>query len=279
MFYTQTEIERFIIEDVPLHDETSNALSLPDIPGSLTYAARQQGVLAGMAPLLRMAQTLGLRTETLASDGDITTPGQPVMRLHGGARTLHIVWRSGINLLEYLGGIATATRDMRVAARQGNPQVQIAGTRKTFPGARKLQHYAVLCGGGMLHRASLSETILVFAQHRTFLPGRDIADLVHHARAHSLEKFIMCEAEDEQDALAVVRAGADGVQLDKMSPERLAALAPLLRSVQPRIIISAAGGVCRDNAAQYAASGVDVLGTSSLYTAKTSDFSAVMQAS
>ncbi|MGE0073108.1 MAG: ModD protein [Thiomonas sp.] len=276
MYFTQAEIDHFITEDTPLHDETTRALGLPNAAGRLTYTARQPGVLAGVAPLLRLAQSLGLRAEPLAADGDATAPGQPVLRLHGNAHALHIAWRQGMNLLEYLGGIASATRQMVDAARAGNPRIQVAGTRKAFPGARRLQHYAVLCGGGMVHRAGLSETILVFAQHRAFLPGLDAAQLVARAKAHSPEKFVLIEAEDADDALAAVRAGADGVQLDKMTAAQLAALVPQLRALQPRITINAAGGIRPDNAAQFAASGVDVLVTSSLYSARAADFGAEM---
>jgi molybdenum transport protein len=222
-------------------------------------------------------QALGLRAEPLAADGDRIAPGQAVLRLHGGAHALHIAWKQGMNLLEYLGGIASATRQMVDAARAGNPRVQVAATRKAHPGARKLQHYAVLCGGGMVHRAGLSETILIFAQHRAFLPGLDAAQLVARAKAHSPEKFVLIEAESEDDALAAARAGADGVQLDKMTAEQLAALVPKLRSMQPRLTINAAGGIRPDNAAQFAASGVDLLVTSSLYNAKAADFGAVMR--
>ena len=277
MYFSHADIDQLLLEDLPLHDETTRALGLPDAPGSLAYTARQHGVLAGMAPLLRLAQSLGLRAEPLAADGDTTTPGQTVLRLHGGAHALHMAWKQGMNLLEYLGGIASATRQMVDAARAGNPRIQVAGTRKAHPGARKLQHYAVLCGGGMVHRAGLSETILVFAQHRAFLPGLDAAALVARAKAHSPEKFVLIEAESAEDALTAARAGADGVQLDKMSPEQLAALVPQLRALQPRLAINVAGGIRPDNAAAFAASGVDILVTSSLYIARAADFGAGMR--
>ena len=277
MYFTQADIDRLIVEDLPQHDETSRVLGVPDSPGTLVYTARHAGVLAGMAPLRRMAQSLDLRAEPLAADGDALRPGQAVLRLHGTAHALHVAWRQGMNLLEYLGGIASATRRMVDAAREGNPRIQIAGTRKAHPGARKLQHYAVLCGGGMVHRAGLSETILVFAQHRVFLPGLSAAALVARAKAHSPEKFVLLEAEDEDEALAAARAGADGVQLDKMTPEQLTALVPQLRAIQPRLVINAAGGIHLDNAAAFAASGVDVLVTSSLYNAKAADFGAAMR--
>jgi len=279
MYFTHEEIDQLITEDLPRHDETLRALRLPDLPGTLTYIARERGVLAGMAPVLRLAKALDLCAEPLADDGDILTPKQSVLCLRGGAHALHMVWKQGLNLLEYLGGIASATHHMVEAARVGNPQVQIAATRKAHPGVRKLQHYAVLCGGGMIHRGGLSETILVFTQHRVFLPELTIKEFVARAKANSPEKFVLIEAEDEEDALAATRAGADGIQLDKMTPGQLAALVPQLRAIQPRLTINAAGGIRLENAAEFAATGVDILVTSSLHSAKPADFAAVMERS
>jgi len=280
MYFTHAEIDQLITEDLPLHDETTRALAMPDVPGTLTFTARHTGVLAGLKPCLQMAQSLGLRAEPLAQDGASLAAQQPVLRLHGQAHALHVMWKQGMNLLEYLGGIASTTAALLHAARQTNPRIQVAATRKAFPGARRWQQYAVLCGGGMVHRAGLSESILVFAQHRAFLPGVSVAELVARAQAASPEKFVLIEADDEADALAAVQAGAHGVQLDKMLPEQLAALVPRLRQASrvSHLTLNAAGGIRLDNAAAYAATGVDILVTSSLYTAPAADFAARMQA-
>lgn len=274
--FTQAEIDQWILEDLPLHDETARVLGLPGTAGTLTYVARQPGVLAGMAPVVRLARTLGLQAEALAADGGPLQAGQPVLRLEGPAPALHAAWKQGMNLLEYLSGIASTTAAMVGAARAQNPAVQVAATRKAFPGARRLQQYAVLCGGGMVHRAGLSETVLVFAQHRAFLPALALGELVQRASNTCPEKFILVEADSPDDALQAAVAGADGVQLDKMQPPALAVLVPRLRALRPHLTINAAGGIRPDNAAHYAATGVDVLVTSSLYTAAALDFGALM---
>lgn len=274
--FTQAEIDQWIVEDLPLHDETTRVLGLPAAAGTLRYVVRQPGVLAGMVPVLRLAQALGLQAEALAADGEPLLAGQPVLRLEGPAPALHRAWKQGMNLFEYLSGIASTTAAMVNAARAENPAVQVAATRKAFPGARRLQQYAVLCGGGMVHRAGLSETVLVFAQHRVFVPALTLGELVQRARRAGPEKFILVEADSSDDALQAVAAGADGVQLDKMQPPALAALVPRLRALRPHLTINAAGGIRPDNAAHYAATGVDVLVTSSLYTAAALDFAALM---
>lgn len=250
------------------------------MPGSLTFTARQAGVLAGFKPCLQMAQCRGLCAEPLAQDGASLAAQQAVLRLHGRAHALHVMWKQGVNLLEYLGGIASTTANLLHAARQTNARIQVAATRKAFPGARRWQQYAVMCGGGMVHRAGLSESILVFAQHRAFLPGVSMVELVARAQSANPEKFVLVEADDEADALAAVQAGAHGVQLDKMLPEQLAALVPRLRQASRanHLTLNAAGGIRLDNAAAYAATGVDTLVTSSLYTSPAADDAAQMQA-
>ena len=275
--FTQAEIDHLILEDQPLHDETTRVIGMPDDAGSRTYVARQRGVVAGLRPCVQMARCLGLVAEPLLGDGAAVDAQQAVLRLHGTAHALHTAWKQGMNLLEYLGGIASTTAAMLQAARQVNPGIQVAATRKAFPAARRLQQYAVLCGGGVVHRAGLSETILVFAQHRAFMPEVSLQTIVERAKAASPEKFVLVEADDAADALAAVRAGADGVQLDKMAPPALAALVPELRALASHLTINAAGGIRPDNAASYAATGVDILVTSYLYTAPAADFAARME--
>lgn len=278
LHFTQAEVDGWILEDLPVHDETSRALQLPRGTGVLSYVPREAGVLAGVAPCAALGRALGLEVQPLLDDGAAMPAGQPVLRLRGPATALHVAWKQGMNLLEHLSGIASATARMLNAARAGRAAIQLAATRKSLPGARRLQQYAVLCGGGVLHRAGLSETILVFAQHRIFLPGLDVAALVARARQASPEKFVLVEADDAADALAAVRAGADGVQLDKATPQQLSSWVPMLRAERERVLVVAAGGVRADNAAAYAATGVDVLATSSLYSAPPLDFAARMEA-
>ena len=261
---------------MPLHDETSRAIGLPNAMGSLTYVSRQPGVVAGLRPCSQMARALGLTVEPLLEDGAAINVGQAVLRLHGPAHALHVAWKQGMNLIEYLSGIASITAAMLSNARAENPRIQVAATRKAFPGARRLQQYAVLCGGGVVHRAGLSESILLFAQHRVFLENEPLQAIVQRAKAASPEKFVLVESETAQDALVAARAGADGVQLDKMTPQALAELVPQLRALRPHLIINAAGGIRPDNAASYAATGVDILVTSQLYTAPPVDFAARM---
>lgn len=278
MYFTHAEIDAILAEDLPRQDETSHAIEMPDCMGILELRSRHEATAAGVAVCEAIARALGLEFEAHHVDGARISPGHVVLEMRGSSERLHVAWKQSMNVMEYCSGIATATFDMTRAARAVNASVRIAATRKAFPGARKLQHYAVLCGGGIVHRAGLSESILIFAQHRAFCTQPGVEGLVRRAKANSPEKFVLVESEDEDDAIRAVTAGCDGVQLDKMTPERLTALVQQLRAIRPKVVINAAGGIHLGNVEQFAATGVDVLVTSSLYVAKPADFGASMRA-
>jgi molybdenum transport protein len=277
MLWTQAELDTLLLEDVPLHDETVRALSMPNVSGVMDIVARESAVVCGVDLVSRLAKQQGLSVEVLARDGTQVAAGEKVLSLYGRAQTLHLLWKQSVNLLEHLSGVATYTRKLVDAARVQNPHLGIGATRKALPGSRKLLQQAVLTGGGFIHRAGLSESVLVFAQHRAFLDNPDDwVGMLEQLRQQAPEKMLMLEAETEADALAIAHAGADVLQLDKLKPAALRALIPQLRAIAPRMRISAAGGINLHNVADYAASGVDVLITSSMYHAPLCDFGVTM---
>lgn len=278
MFFSQHEVDALIAEDVPLHDETVRALAMPNILGEMRINARDVGVMSGMTLLVKMAKTLDCHAEVVVADGEAFSAGDLVVNVQGYSHQLHLLWKQGVCLLEYMAGIASFTEMLLAKAKAVNPHISLAATRKAMPSARKLQQQAVLHGGGMIHRAGLSETVLIFAQHRAFmLEDAGWHSMITRMRSASPEKKIMVEAETAADALLIAQSGADVLQLDKLSPAQLNHLLPQLRAISPTIHISAAGGIRADNIADYAATGVDVLVTSSLYKAPLCDFGVTMK--
>lgn len=279
MFFSQHEIDALILEDVPLHDETVRALGMPNVRGEMSIRAREAGVMSGMRVLVKMAKTLDCVAQVLIEDGESFDEGESVVRVQGRAHDLHKLWKQGVCLLEYMAGVATFTADLLAKARAVNPTISLAATRKALPGSRKLLQQAVLHGGGVIHRAGLSETVLIFAQHRAFmLDGEDWATMISRMKLASPEKKIMVEAETAADALRIAALGADVLQLDKLSAAELSELVPQLKAIAPQIKIGAAGGIRANNIADYAAAGVDVLVTSNLYKAPLCDFGVTMTA-
>ena len=145
-------------------------------------------------------------------------------------------------------------------------------TRKGFPGTRALAIKAVLAGGGSPHRLGLSETVLVFGQHRALLATHDeFFRQIPAWKARAPEKKFLVEAEGIDDALAAVRAGADGIQFDKLPAPLLTTIVAELRADYPHAILLIAGGVTEQNLIAYAESGVDGIVTTALYNARPLD--------
>lgn len=278
IYLSQHEIDQIILEDTPLHDETSRALGLSQQRGIIEIRAREAGIVCGLRIAEKMAASLNLSFETALEDGDAISAGLQILSAQGSAQNLHIFWKQALNVIEYLSGVAGYTQRMVAQAREIQPNIQVATTRKALPSARKLLQYAVLCGGGIIHRTGLSETLLVFEQHRAFFPELSLQDFVQRLRQHSPEKRVMLEAETAQQAIEAAQAGADQLQLDKFSADQLRELVPQLKLHLPGLVVAATGSVKLETAAAYAKTGVDILITSSPYHAKPADFGAKITA-
>ncbi|MGZ8371633.1 MAG: hypothetical protein ACXW3G_01725 [Rhodoplanes sp.] len=174
-------------------------------------------------------------------------------------------------LIETASGIATTTRTIVEAARAAHPDVAVAGTRKTVPGAKALSIAALVAGGAVPHRLGLSETILIFAEHRAFLGTLTPAETVAQVRRGAHERKIVVEVGAVDEAVAWAAAGADVIQTEKFTPAMVGELTARLREVAPQTIIAAAGGIGADTAGSYVAAGARVIVTSAPYTAKPLD--------
>lgn len=262
---SRADIDRLLAEDVPAGDLTTDALGIGDSSGRMVFTARYDMVLAGVDVAARMMD--GLAVSLHARDGDRLSAEAPILEARGAAADLHRAWKAAQTLLEILSGIATATRAVVEAARP----VPVATTRKTVPGARILSQLAVRAGGGILHRHGLSETILVFEQHRLFLAGESLAELAARLRRTQPEKAIAIEVGTVDEAAEAAVCGFDVVQLEKFTPETIEALVGRLPPRGKRARLAAAGGIDPTNAAAYVAAGADLIVTSWPYTARPRD--------
>ncbi|MBT9288534.1 ModD protein [Prosthecodimorpha staleyi] len=264
-------IERLLAEDAPSGDLTTTALGIGDAPARMAFRARDAMVPAGLDIAVRLVQAAGGTARLHGRDGTPAKPGDLLLTASGTAAALHRAWKSAQTLVEIASGIASATAAVAQAAAAVDPKVRVACTRKTVPGARFLSQLAVRAGGGILHRHGLSETILVFAEHRAFLPDLDLAGLAARLRAAEPEKSIAVEVHDVDAAIAAAAAGFDTVQLEKFAPEAVAAVAAAYAGLARAPLIAAAGGISPDNAAAYVAAGAGLLVTSWPYTARPRD--------
>lgn len=272
MLYISDEtLEGFLKEDVPYLDLTTWVLGIGDYPGKLSYFCREETVLCGTEEVARICGKLQIKVELAMASGERIMPGTVFFEATGKAKDLHKLWKMGLNILEYTSGIATRTRKLVDAISTANPGTSLVTTRKNFPGTKELAIKSVLAGGGIPHRLGLSETVLIFGQHRNFLE-EDLTQLIAKIQAKVCEKKILAEVENLEMAIAYSKAGIDGIQFDKVSIPELQNWVPILRKINPKLTILAAGGITESNAGDYARTGIDAIVTTAVYFGKPADF-------
>jgi nicotinate-nucleotide pyrophosphorylase (carboxylating) len=248
-----------LAEDIgPLGDITA-ALVPADTRALIDVVGRAHGVLAGTACATEVFAQLDpdVRVQWLADDGDELAPGSKVGEVTGPLRSVLTGERSALNFLCHLSGVATLTRRFVEAA---GPTARIWDTRKTLPGLRAVEKAAVRAGGGVNHRGSLSELVLIKDNH---IGGVGITTAVHRALARWPGRGIEVECDRAEQVQEAVRAGAMMVLLDNMAPDEVRACVSLVRATAPPgVLVEVSGGVTLDNVRAYADAGADLISTS-----------------
>jgi molybdenum transport protein len=266
-----TVLAEFLADDVRLGDLTTHVLGIGPKSARMTFAARDPMVIAGAEEAVRILEMAGATVEREASSGAKLSAGATILTATGSAGALHRGWKVAQTLIEITSGIATAARRIVEAARSARPEIAVACTRKTVPGAKLLSIKAIMAGGATPHRLGLSETILVFDEHRQFLAGVAPREIVASLRHGAPEKKIVVEVATASEALTWAQAGADVLQTEKFSVDEVAATIGQLRQTGFTGLLAAAGGINAQNAAAYAQAGADILVTSAPYAAKPLD--------
>ncbi|TWJ18288.1 ModD protein [Geobacter argillaceus] len=273
-----SDIECFIEEDVPYGDLTTHLLGIGDRTGQIIFSTREETTLCCTEEAARVLRKCGATITSCMPSGTKLFAGIDFLAAQGPTRALHAGWKVALNLLEHASGIASRTQRIVEKATSVNPALSVVTTRKSFPGTKKIAIKAITSGGALPHRLGLSETVLVFKQHTTFLGGLEsFLSTIAELRVKARETKIIVEADTCEEALLIARNGADIVQLDKISPDELADTVTAIRTVNPNILISAAGGINESNAAEYAKTGIDIIVLSSVYFGKPSDIGVTIQ--
>jgi len=259
--YTEA-IRSFLREDWGTQDWTT--ASVPDRPMTARVVAKEDLVLAGLPVAVEvfLAVDPALRVVLGAQDGDRAAPGSVVLRIDGSSRAILMAERVMLNLLQRLSGTATLTRAF-VDAVAGTG-ARILDTRKTTPGLKVLEKYAVRCGGGVNHRLTLGDGVLLKENHIAASGG--IAPAVALARAVS-PNLVRIEVEAEtldqvRECLAL--PGVDGVLLDHMTLAQMAEAVALRDAAASRIFLEASGNLALERARAVAETGVDFLSVGAL---------------
>lgn len=257
-------VEAALREDLGWGDVTSESLIPADLAAEAVMVARGDGVVAGL-PVAREAFHAvdpRLDVELLASDGETVGAGRPLLRVAGRARAILSAERVALNFVQRLSGIATLTA--RYVAAVAGTGARIVDTRKTTPGLRALEKYAVRCGGGHNHRFHLGDALLLKDNHRMALAaaGVSLIEAVRRARA-ALPHTVTIEIElDSLDQLEeTLAAEPDTILLDNMPPETMA---EAVRRIGGRARTEASGGITLETVRRAAEAGVDLISVGAL---------------
>jgi nicotinate-nucleotide pyrophosphorylase (carboxylating) len=244
-------VERALAEDLGTGDATTRAVLPEDRELAARIEAREALVVCGQAVVAAVFEKLGgveVRAERL--DGERAAPGEALSALRGSAHGILAGERTALNLLARLSAVATHTR--RFVDAVAGTGVAIVDTRKTLPGWRALEKYAVAVGGGVNHRSGLYDALLIKDNHIAAAGG--VGPAVKAARAGAPPHlWLQGEVESEAAAEEALAAGADSLLLDNRSVSELAALAARLRE---RTLLEASGGVTLENVRAIAGTGV-----------------------
>jgi nicotinate-nucleotide pyrophosphorylase (carboxylating) len=273
-----SQIGAFLSEDLGRGDITTQSTVTRNARARGRFLAKEPMVVAGLEAAEAVFSTLDTQQqiEAFASDGEEIEAGKVIARTSGFADVLLAGERVALNLLQRLSGIATLTR-MYVRAVEGT-NAQIVDTRKTTPGLRMLEKYAVLSGGGRNHRFGLDDGVLIKDNHIALAGG--VGAAVERAREsvghlHKIE----IEVSTEKDLREAIESGADILLLDNLSPEETARMVEIARNLAPQVALESSGGITLENVRAYAETGVDLISIGALtHSARAMDISFKIQA-
>lgn len=259
-------LQGLLHEDAPYGDLTTHGLALGSLPGHVTLAARGPMTVCATEEAARLFTLCGASAHLITPSGEHVQAGVELLSAQGLATDLLLAWQVAQTLIEASSGIASEVARMVTALQVAGLRVPVACTRQAFPGTRALATKAVLAGGGIMHRTGLSDSLLLFPEHRLFVDA-SLDDIVGRLRKQQPEKRLVVEVNNLQEALALAESGAEVLQLERFSPDAVRQCKAALHAAHLHPMLAAAGGVTADNAVAYGHAGADILVSSAPYHA------------
>lgn len=259
-------IDRALEEDLAGGDVTTEACVEASVRATATFVVRGSVVVAGLPIAARVFQRLDPSVELVgdpaAREGARAVRGEVLLTVKGSARTLLMGERVALNFVQRMTGVATLTRAFVDAVPQG-ARTRIVDTRKTTPGLRVVERYAVRCGGGRSHRDMLGSAVLIKDNHLVAAGG--VRPAIERARAFAPHTSkIECEVETFAQLDEALAAGADVILLDNMDDAATTEAVTTIRRRAPHVVIEASGNISIARAGALAAIGVDVISVGAL---------------
>ena len=273
-----SQIGAFLNEDLGRGDITTQATVMKNARARGRFIAKEPMIVAGLEAAEAVFSTLDAQQqiEAFVSDGEEVEAGKVIARASGFADVLLAGERVALNLMQRMSGIATLTRQY-VRAIEGT-NASIVDTRKTTPGLRMLEKYAVQAGGGRNHRFGLDDGVLIKDNHIALAGGVGAALERARESVGHLHK-IEVEVSSEAGLREAIESGADIILLDNLTPEETAQMVTIAREIAPNIALESSGGITIENVRQYAEAGVDYISIGAItHSARAMDISFKIQA-
>lgn len=253
---TRSDILDWIKEDMYFWDNSSINLKSSEIGAKII--AKQDGMISGTQVAKIIFQEFGIEITSVVDEGSLVKHGDIILELRGNSSKILQAERSCLNIFSHMSGISTATMNLLSKMRDINPKVRLAATRKTLPGLRRYQKWAVVVGGGDTHRMSLSSMIMLKENHISLF--ENISDAINFTRENSSFSLkIEVEVRNNEEAMEAIKAGADIIMLDNYKPPQIAEILPILREHNLGILIEASGNISEENILDYVKSDVDII--------------------
>jgi molybdenum transport protein len=273
MLFTYEEIDRLISEDMPLFDLTKELLNIKK-SGKISFYTRKDTIVTANTLIEKLAEKLDLKVIFKEKDSKFISSGSKLFEAQGS--NVLILWKVAQNIYEYALSVSTYVYEMTQKARRYNPFIEILTTRKIIPFTKKIALQAVIDGGGLPHRVTTTETILVFENYINLYGGWDEFYKNFEKLKHkSIEKKWVVEAKNLDHAKKLIEIDVDILQLDKIDPLTTSKIVELAHKKNIKVI--AAGGINIDNVENYAKTGVDSIVTTAPYFAKGADVKVVVE--
>jgi nicotinate-nucleotide pyrophosphorylase (carboxylating) len=263
-YLLREKLSSILKEDLAYGDITTELLIEPKTTEAVVIS-RGKGIAAGMQVARELLDMMGITVLEALEDGQLVNGGQTIIRMRGINRSILMVERSLLNILARIGGIASITSEYIQRAKEVNPDIRIAATRKTAPGLRWLDKMAVTIGGGDTHRIGLHDMVLIKDNHIDTMG--DLATAISEAKSKaSFVRKIEVEVSSPEEALTAVENGADLVMLDNMSIDDMKRTIKIFeeKGHRGKVMVEASGSVNMDNIVDVAETGVDVISIGSL---------------
>lgn len=268
-------INYILEEDEGFSDITSNALIDKDYNVSGQIISKDTGIAAGMDIVYDIFDNKGVEVTKLVEDGTLINKGDVLFELLGNARDILLLERTALNISMRMSGVATSTYNIIKKVQDINPNIRIAGTRKTSPAFAKFDKEAISIGGGDTHRFALDDMVLIKDNHIATVGSVEEA-LKRAIENTSFTKKIEIEVENIDDAVLVAQMGADIIMLDNFNPYDISECLNKLEELGLRdnVLIEVSGGITKDNILDYAGLNIDIISLGALtHSTRSLDFS------